>query len=64
MFALPGGLLAAWVSMAFSPQGAHGLDQFSWLIFPLNLVIYFGLFNFLLTRRRKRQSELAGRHPL
>jgi hypothetical protein len=64
MFALPGGLVAALVSMMFSPQGGHGLDQFTWLIFPLNLVIYFGLFNFLLTRRRKRQGELAGRNPL
>jgi hypothetical protein len=64
MFALPGGLLAALVSMIFSPQGGHGLDQFTWLIFPLNLVIYFGIFNFLLTRRRKRQGQLPERNPL
>jgi hypothetical protein len=64
MFGLPGLMIAAWVSMAFSPQGAHGLDQFTWLVFPLNLVIYFGLFNFLLTRRRKRQGEMPERNPL
>jgi hypothetical protein len=64
MFGLPGLMIAAWVSMAFSSQGAHGLDQFTWIIFPVNLVVYFGLFNFLLTRRRKRQGESAGRSPL
>jgi hypothetical protein len=64
MFALPGGLLAALVSMIFSPQGGHGLDQFAWLIFPINLVIYFGLFNYLLTKRRKRQGEMPERNPL
>jgi hypothetical protein len=64
MFALPGGLLAALVSMIFSPQGGHRLDQFAWLIFPINFVIYFGLFNYLLTKRRKRQGEMPERNPL
>lgn len=52
-FALPGGFVAVIAAMLFSPQGFHGGDQFVWVVFPANLIIYFGLLTMLFSIRRK-----------
>ena len=51
LFAVPGGLIAAFIAMLFSPQGVHGMEQVAWIVFPANLVIYFGLLTILFARR-------------
>jgi hypothetical protein len=43
-FGLPGVFVAVIAAMLFSPQGFHGGDQFVWVIFPANLIIYFVFF--------------------
>jgi len=57
LFALPGGLIAAFVAMVVSPQGGHGPDQVSWLVLPVNLVIYFVIVYFIVSRRARRVSH-------
>jgi hypothetical protein len=63
LFAMPGGFVAAAVASVFSPQGGHGIDRFLWIAFPSNLVIYFGLFTALFSRRRGRQTKLISGSP-
>jgi hypothetical protein len=48
---LPGVLFSVAVAAIFSPQGFHGGDSFSWLVVPVNLLLY-SLFFFHLFRRR------------
>ncbi len=40
----PGGLVAAGIAMIFSPQGGHGMDQYSWLMAPASWLAYFLVF--------------------
>jgi hypothetical protein len=37
----PGGLVAAGIAMIFSPQGAHGIGQYSWVMTPGSWLAYF-----------------------
>src|SRR5712664_359514 len=56
LLTMPGGFLATAAAAIFSPQGFHGIDDFSWLIVPTNLVFYFLLFFFLLQRRKSSRT--------
>jgi hypothetical protein len=37
----PGGLIAAGIAMIFSPQGGHGMDQYSWIMAPASWLAHF-----------------------
>jgi len=51
----PGAVGAALAAMIFSPQGVHGLDDFAWMISPLNWMADFVFFSWLFLRRSRSQ---------
>jgi hypothetical protein len=53
-FAVPGGLVAAIAAGGFSIHGFHGVDEFSWVILPANMLIYFCAFTLASLIRRQR----------
>lgn len=59
MFALPGLTFAAVIAMVSSPQGIHGMDQFIWVIFPVNWVTYFILTTVVRSQRGQKTRETA-----
>jgi hypothetical protein len=58
-FGLPGVFVAVIAAMLFSPQGFHGGDQFVWVIFPANLIIYF-VFLTMWFSKTPRESQTTG----
>jgi hypothetical protein len=55
LFSIPGGLVATLLAGLFSPQGFHGIDDFAWVVPPINLVFYF-VVSFLILRRMRRNK--------
>jgi hypothetical protein len=58
-FAVPGGMVAAFVAAGFSIHGFHGIDEFLWVILPANMLIYFCAFTLLASLIRKQRLRAS-----
>lgn len=66
LHSIPGAMVAGILALIFSERGAHGIEEFEWLIAPANFLIYlylFYLFARFLKRNRDRMRLQTGDAP-